>query len=112
LYAAWRPRIGGKSIELTLAQIDVTPLQRHHLPAPQIRQRGWALADQESEEGVRSVAAPIWDRSDHVTAAINVSAHASRVSLRELRRHHLPIDASRISRDETPETRSPNAPPH
>jgi IclR family pca regulon transcriptional regulator len=36
-------------------------------------------------------AAPIRDRSNLAVAAINVSAHASRVSLAELRGTHLPI---------------------
>jgi IclR family pca regulon transcriptional regulator len=56
-----------------------------------VRIQGWALANSESEEGVRSVAAPIRDRNDRVTAAINVSGHASRVSAAELRRVHLPV---------------------
>jgi IclR family pca regulon transcriptional regulator len=66
-----------------------------------VRERGWAEADQESEDGVRTVAGPILDRERHVTAAINVSGHAARVSMKELRRHYLPVvlDAARqISR--------------
>jgi len=46
-----------------------------------VRGEGWAVADQESELGVRSVAAPIFGRDGEVHAAINVSAHATRVSL-------------------------------
>jgi IclR family transcriptional regulator, pca regulon regulatory protein len=57
----------------------------------EVRQRGWALTDAEFEEGVRSVGAPVRDRSGRVLAAINVSAHASRVSLAKLRKVHLPI---------------------
>ncbi len=45
-----------------------------------VRTQGWALVDQELEEGLRSVAAPIRDRDGAVVAAINVSAHASRAS--------------------------------
>ncbi len=45
-----------------------------------IRTQGWALVDQELEEGLRSIAAPIRDRDGHVVAAVNVSAHASRAS--------------------------------
>ena len=55
-----------------------------------VKAQGWALADSESEEGVRSVAAPIRDRYDRVVAAINLSSHASRVSAADLRRVHLP----------------------
>jgi IclR family pca regulon transcriptional regulator len=51
----------------------------------QVRSQGWALVDQELEDGVRSVAAPLRDRSGRAIAAINVSTHAGRVSLDELR---------------------------
>ena len=63
----------------------------------QVRQQGWAMVDQEVEVGVRSAAAPIRDQSGRVIAAINVSAHASRVNLRQLRRTHVPVvvDAAR-----------------
>jgi IclR family pca regulon transcriptional regulator len=63
----------------------------------QVRERGWAIADQEVEEGVRSAAAPIRDRSGRVTAAINASAHATRASVRKLREHFVPVllDAAR-----------------
>jgi len=42
-----------------------------------IREQGWALVDQELEEGLRSLAAPIRDSDGRVIAAVNVSAHAS-----------------------------------
>jgi len=51
----------------------------------QVRAQGWALVDQELEDGVRSVAAPLRDRSGRAIAAINVSTHAGRVSLDGLR---------------------------
>jgi IclR family transcriptional regulator, pca regulon regulatory protein len=50
-----------------------------------VRSQGWAMVDQELEDGVRSVAAPLRDRSGRAIAAINVSTHAGRVSLDELR---------------------------
>jgi len=55
-----------------------------------IRTQGWALVDQELEEGLRSVAAPIRDRDGRVVAAVNVSAHASRASKDAVRRVLLP----------------------
>jgi IclR family transcriptional regulator, pca regulon regulatory protein len=55
-----------------------------------IRRQGWALVDQELEEGLRSVAAPIHDGDGRVIAAVNVSTHASRRSLDEIRRDLLP----------------------
>jgi IclR family pca regulon transcriptional regulator len=46
-----------------------------------IRTRGWALVDQELEEGVRSIAAPIRDLDGAVIAAVNVATHAGRRTL-------------------------------
>jgi IclR family transcriptional regulator, pca regulon regulatory protein len=57
----------------------------------EVRTRGWALNDGESEEGIRSVSAPIFDRSGTLCAAINVAGLASRVSLKDLRGTHLPV---------------------
>ena len=56
-----------------------------------VRENGWAVADEESELGVRSVAAPLVGRDGEVPAAINVSAHAARVSLDQLQRDYLPV---------------------
>ncbi|MFZ9628406.1 MAG: IclR family transcriptional regulator domain-containing protein, partial [Ilumatobacteraceae bacterium] len=55
-----------------------------------IRQQGWCLLDQELEEGIRSVAAPLHDRRGRVVASINVGTHASRVTLKHLRGEILP----------------------
>src|SRR5580698_9060350 len=46
-----------------------------------IRAQGWALVDQELEEGLRSIAAPIKDVDGQVIAAVNVSTHAGRRTL-------------------------------
>jgi IclR family pca regulon transcriptional regulator len=46
-----------------------------------VREAGWCLVDQELEEGLRSIAVPLSNRSGRVVAALNISAHASRVSL-------------------------------
>jgi IclR family transcriptional regulator, pca regulon regulatory protein len=52
--------------------------------------QGYAIVDQELEEGLRAVAAPIRGAADVGTAAINVSAHASRVSMVAMRGQILP----------------------
>jgi IclR family transcriptional regulator, pca regulon regulatory protein len=58
----------------------------------EIRRQGWALVDQELEDGVRSVAVPIRrGPRDATQAAINVSAHAARVSVERLRDEFLPL---------------------
>lgn len=48
------------------------------------RERGWALVDQELEEGLRSVAAPVRGRNGVVIAAINLSGHATRITVERL----------------------------
>jgi IclR family transcriptional regulator, pca regulon regulatory protein len=67
-----------------------------------VRTQGWAIVDQELEEGLRSVAAPIRDADGSVAAAVNVSAHASRTSVEAMRRDLVPpllATASRIEAD-------------
>lgn len=46
-----------------------------------VRKQGWCLIDQELEDGVRSIAVPVQDAQGRVLAAINVSTHATRVTL-------------------------------
>jgi IclR family transcriptional regulator, pca regulon regulatory protein len=52
--------------------------------------RGYAIVDQELEEGLRAIAAPIRGPNGDVAAAINVSAHASRISEAAMRTDLLP----------------------
>ncbi len=52
--------------------------------------QGWSLVDQELEEGVRSVSAPLKGRGGRVLAAMNVSAHASRITVERLRQEIAP----------------------
>jgi IclR family transcriptional regulator, pca regulon regulatory protein len=56
----------------------------------EVGEQGYAIVDQELEEGLRAIAAPIRSSGDVVTAAINVSAHASRVSPEAMRTELLP----------------------
>jgi IclR family pca regulon transcriptional regulator len=56
----------------------------------EVRQDGYAIVDQELELGLRSVAAPLRDWRGAVIAAVNVSAHATAVSLDALRSEFLP----------------------
>jgi IclR family transcriptional regulator, pca regulon regulatory protein len=46
-----------------------------------VRDQGWALVDQELEEGLRSLAAPVRDSNGRVIAAVNVSTSAMRRDL-------------------------------
>lgn len=53
-------------------------------------EQGYAVVDQELEAGLRSLAAPVHDRRGKVVAAVNVSTHASRVSLERAEQELLP----------------------
>jgi IclR family pca regulon transcriptional regulator len=67
-----------------------------------VRRQGWALVDQELETGLRSIAAPVHGASGAVVAAINISTHATRTSLEDMRRVLLPAlqdAAAAIERD-------------
>lgn len=55
-----------------------------------VRDQGFAVVDGEREEGVRSAAAPLRDRSGAVLAALNISVNAARISLTELRERCVP----------------------
>jgi IclR family pca regulon transcriptional regulator len=88
----------GRGLEEYLARVRLAPLTRRTITrAPalraavaEVRAQGWALVDQELEDGLRSLAAPIATAGGEVTAAINVSTHSSRVTLGTLRRSFLP----------------------
>ena len=65
-----------------------------------VREQGYALVDQELEEGLRSVAAPVRDRGGRVVAAVNVSTHAGRVSAEVVRAEIVPALLSTCARIE------------
>ncbi|MDC0773192.1 IclR family transcriptional regulator domain-containing protein [Streptomyces sp. HD] len=56
----------------------------------EVRERGYALVDEELEAGLRSVAVPVRDRTGRVVAAVNVAMHAARRSVQECVRDVLP----------------------
>jgi IclR family transcriptional regulator, pca regulon regulatory protein len=82
-----------------LAEATLAPLTPRTVTDPgrlrellgEVAGQGYAIVDQELEEGLRAVAAPIRGAPDVGTAAINVSAHASRVSMAALREQILPV---------------------
>jgi len=56
-----------------------------------VRRHGYALVDQEMEEGLRSLAVPVRRGDSRATVALNVSTHASRVSRADVLRDYLPV---------------------
>ncbi|MEV6115648.1 IclR family transcriptional regulator C-terminal domain-containing protein [Streptomyces sp. NPDC052109] len=49
----------------------------------EVRDQGYALADEELESGLRSVAVPVRDRAGRAVAALNVATHAARRTLED-----------------------------
>jgi IclR family pca regulon transcriptional regulator len=56
----------------------------------EVREQGWSVADQELEDGLCSIAAPIHDRHGQVFAALTICGHAGRVTAAQLRDEFLP----------------------
>ena len=68
----------------------VTSLDQLRERLAEVRSCGYALVDQELEQGVRSVAAPIFDADGHPLAAVNVSTHTSRTAKADLKKRVVP----------------------
>ncbi|MEO3872145.1 IclR family transcriptional regulator C-terminal domain-containing protein [Nonomuraea sp. B12E4] len=91
-----------------LASIVPRPLSRYTVTSPAelgavIRQAaadGYALVDQELEEGVRSIAVPVRGPGGRTVAAVNVATHASRATPADLLRDVLPALAEAAARME------------
>ena len=87
-----------EQLDAFLARTPVARLTDHTLTDPaelraaivEVRRLGYAVLDQELEVGVRSVATVLRNRRGRAVAAINVSTHAGRVSLRELKSVFVP----------------------
>ncbi|GHH02812.1 IclR family transcriptional regulator C-terminal domain-containing protein [Streptomyces rubradiris] len=68
----------------------------------EVKAQGYALADEELESGLRSVAVPVRDRTGRAVAAVNVATHAARRTLEDCVHHLLPAlraTADDIQRD-------------
>lgn len=56
----------------------------------EVRDRGYAIVDQELDSGLRSVAVPVFSASGELFGAINISTNAMRVDMRTLTEKYLP----------------------
>lgn len=93
------------SLQEYLDHVDLQPKTSRTIRTPEalleclqlVRHQGWCIVDQELEQGLRSIAVPVYDASGQVLAALNVSTSAGRVARSELEQRFLPImlDASR-----------------
>jgi IclR family pca regulon transcriptional regulator len=81
-----------------LRDVQLEPLTRHTVTSPDAlghlldsaARDGFALVDQELEEGLRSLAVPVHDRHGTVVAAVNVSTHSALRSPEQTREDLLP----------------------
>ncbi len=67
----------------------------------QVRNQGYALNDEELEIGLRAVAAPIWDYTNQVVAAVNVTGSVRTISSQRMIKELAPMvrnTATQISR--------------
>ena len=99
-----------EELEAYLSKVNLSPLTARTVSSTaslrtevlRARAQGWALVDQELEEGLRAVAAPIRDRTGRTIAAVNVSVAAARADLEKIRRTLVPplvATAARIEAD-------------
>lgn len=85
-------------IDAILEASDIRPLTRHTLTdlddikkaIAQARAQGYAMVNQELEEGLCSIAVPLLDRAGSVIAAMNVSGSIHRVTPAQMARKILP----------------------
>ncbi|MGW5498434.1 IclR family transcriptional regulator domain-containing protein [Streptomyces olivaceoviridis] len=80
----------------------------------EVRSQGYALVDEELESGLRSIAVPVRDRTGRTVAALNVSTHAARRTLRDVVADLLPAlhaTADRIQQDLHTASRFTHVPP-
>ncbi|MDM0077214.1 IclR family transcriptional regulator C-terminal domain-containing protein [Variovorax sp. J2P1-59] len=84
-----------------LTKHTVTDVDALFAKVVQARRQGWCLVNQELEEGLVSIAAPIVDRAGRAVAALNISGQANRTSAKVMQETMLPAllaSASEISR--------------
>ncbi len=79
-------RLPRKQYTQYTAMDDATLLARIH----EAREQGWCLLNQELEEGLTSIAAPIKDRAGNVIAALNISGQSNRTSVEVMKNELLP----------------------
>jgi IclR family pca regulon transcriptional regulator len=90
-----RMLLAGLRDDEVLELLRAAPLEartRHTLTDPdallakvqQARRQGWCLVNQELEEGLLSMAAPVMNRAGRIIASINVSGQVNRTSPRQM----------------------------
>jgi IclR family pca regulon transcriptional regulator len=86
-------------IEQYVADVELTKLASNTITDPEnfkkelehIRKNGWALSENELEEGLISISAPLKDIRGEVIAAINCATHTGRASRSQIVHEYLPL---------------------
>jgi IclR family pca regulon transcriptional regulator len=91
-----RARLEASNIE-ALTKHTVTDIDALMAKVAQARKQQWCLVNQELEEGLISVAAPIVNKQGQMVAALNISGQANRTSAKVMQETMLPalIDAAK-----------------
>jgi IclR family pca regulon transcriptional regulator len=87
--AALRARLETSTRE-AFTRHTVTDVELLFAKVVQARRQGWCLVNQELEEGLISIAAPITDRAGRTVAALNISGQANRTSAKAMQETMLP----------------------
>lgn len=81
-----------RSVELTArTERTITSVDALAERLAETARLGYAIVDEELEDGVRSLAVPIRDRAGRVVAALNIGTQVGRVPMRQLRSEFLPL---------------------
>lgn len=91
--------LADSAVNKVLADTELRALTPHTTTDPEklwikieeVRQQGWALVEQEFDEGVRSFSAPVRDATGRVAAALSMSCPAATVSVEKIRDEFLPV---------------------
>ncbi|MBX3653094.1 MAG: helix-turn-helix domain-containing protein [Ramlibacter sp.] len=80
-----------------LTRNTVTDIDALLARVAQVRRQGWCIVNQELEEGLISLAAPITNRAGRVIAALNISGQANRTNAKTAQEQLLPalLDSAR-----------------
>ena len=87
---AWLDRYLGSAPLSPITDRTVSGVRPLRTELEKVRRRGYALVDQELEQGLRAVAVPIRDAEGTVVAAVNVAVHAGRWTVDAIRTDLLP----------------------
>jgi len=84
-----KARIAASGIE-AFTKYTLTDAEAILAKVQQARRQGWCVVNQELEEGLISIAAPITDRAGRMVAALNISGQANRTSAKVMQETMLP----------------------